>query len=112
MLFGWTILHVPDVREAVAFYERAFGLTRRFVDDQGEFAEMETGTTVLAFSAHRLVERMGFENPGEGRPRGMEIAFVTRPSRWRRPIGKRSLPAPSRCRRPDASPGADRGLRA
>lgn len=77
MRLGWTILHVPDVGAAVGFYERAFGLARRFVDPSGEYAEMETGATALAFSSHALVARLGFEDPGHARPHGTEIALVT-----------------------------------
>ena len=77
MRFGWTILHVSDVGATVDFYERAFGLARRFVHESGEYAEMETGDTALAFSAHALVARLGFENPGGARPHGTEIALVT-----------------------------------
>lgn len=31
MKFGYTILYVQDVAEAVQFYELAFGLERRFI---------------------------------------------------------------------------------
>jgi uncharacterized glyoxalase superfamily protein PhnB len=102
MQFGWTILHVPDVPETVAFYERAFGLRRRFIDDTGEFAEMETGSTVLAFAAHRLIERMAFHQPDHGRPHGMEIALVTEADQvdaaYRRAVeaGAEAVQAPER----------------
>lgn len=76
MQLGWTILHVADVPSTVSFYERAFGLTRRFLHPSNEYAEMETGATALAFSAHTLIERLGFENPGHARPHGSEIALV------------------------------------
>jgi lactoylglutathione lyase len=76
--FAWTILHVADVPAAVAFYERAFGLSRRFVDPQGTYAELETGSTVLAFAAHELVRRIGahLNSSAEAAPRGFEIALV------------------------------------
>lgn len=77
MRLGWTILHVADVPATVDFYERAFGLARRFVDGSGEYAEMETGATALAFSAHALVARLGFEDPAGAAPYGTEIALVT-----------------------------------
>lgn len=76
MQLGWTILYVPDVPEAVDFYARAFGLKRRFMHPSGEFAEMETGATALAFSAHALIDRLGIEPPGRHRPQGFEIALV------------------------------------
>jgi lactoylglutathione lyase len=55
MKLGYIIVYVPDVAAAVAFYEHAFGLTRRFVHDSGQYAEMETGATALAFAAEQFV---------------------------------------------------------
>jgi lactoylglutathione lyase len=75
--FGWTILHVRDVPEAIAFYERAFGFRRRFVAPQGEYGELETGGTTLAFAAHALVERLGAHGPvTHTGPSGFEVALV------------------------------------
>jgi lactoylglutathione lyase len=98
MTLGWTILHVPDVAKAVAFYERAFGLKRRFADPKGEYAEMETGATVLAFSAHGLVDRLGTHaEPVAGAPpHGFEIALVTDAgsieAAWRRAVEAGAVP--------------------
>jgi lactoylglutathione lyase len=50
MKFGYTILYVDDVEATVAFYERAFGLERKMVAP-GEFGELDTGSTKLAFAA-------------------------------------------------------------
>jgi uncharacterized glyoxalase superfamily protein PhnB len=50
MKFGYTILYVADVPATVSFYERAFGLARRFVHESNLYAEMETGSTTLAFA--------------------------------------------------------------
>ncbi len=61
MKLGWTILYVPDVAAAVAFYEAAFGLTRRFVHESGMFAEMETGETTLGFAADAMAGFNGVE---------------------------------------------------
>ena len=47
MKFSYTILYVKDVAQSVAFYERAFGLKQRFIDESGQYAEMETGETSL-----------------------------------------------------------------
>ena len=80
MQLGYVILHVPDVAEAVAFYERALGLVRRFIHDSGQYAEMETGATALAFASHALVEANGLPpRPGgpDALPFGAEIALVT-----------------------------------
>lgn len=40
MRFGYTILYVDDVARAIDFYERAFGLTCRFVADDATYGEM------------------------------------------------------------------------
>jgi len=80
MKFGYTIVYVPDVPASVEFFERAFGLKRRFLHESG-YGEMETGATALAFATHEL----GKSNLPDGyveasssrRPLGMEIALVT-----------------------------------
>ena len=54
MRFAWTIVYVPDVAASVDFYERAFGLRRRFVHESGTYAELDTGETRLAFAALEL----------------------------------------------------------
>ncbi|MBK9178707.1 MAG: VOC family protein [Acidimicrobiales bacterium] len=56
MRLGYVIIYVPDVEEAVDFYERAFGISRAFVHESGDFAQMATGDTALAFTSHRLGE--------------------------------------------------------
>lgn len=81
MKLGYTILYVKDVPRAVAFYEDAFGLTRRFVHEAGMYAEMDTGTTTLSFAAYGLAKSnlpCGFqENNPSLPPAGFEIAFTT-----------------------------------
>ena len=80
MKFGYTIIYVPDVLASVEFFEKAFGLKRRFVHESG-YAEMDTGATALAFASHAL----GASNLPDGyvqashspEPLGMEIALVT-----------------------------------
>ena len=51
MRFGYTIVYVRDVADSVEFYERAFGLERRLLHESGQYAELETGSTALAFGA-------------------------------------------------------------
>ena len=76
MQLGYVILHVPDVAEAVAFWERAFGLTARFVHESG-YAEMKTGGTALAFAAEALTIQHGLPPRRDGLPFGMEVGLVT-----------------------------------
>ena len=51
---GWVIVYVPRVERALAFYERAFGLGRKFVAEGGSFGELESGPTTLAFASEEL----------------------------------------------------------
>src|ERR1039457_700068 len=48
---GYVVLYVKDVSATLTFYEQAFGLSRRFFnDDHGKaYGELETGTARLAF---------------------------------------------------------------
>ncbi len=81
MRFGYAIAYVRDVRRTVTFWERAFGLKRRFIDESGQYAEMETGATTLAFAANAMGESNlpgGFrENDPAAPPAGMEIALIS-----------------------------------
>ncbi len=59
--FGYTVVWVPDVKQTVAFYEQAFGLSRRFVTNFGPttWGEMETGAgTTLAFASQDEADRL------------------------------------------------------
>ncbi len=80
MKFGYTIVYVPDVAASLEFFSRAFGIPRRFLHESGDYGELDTGATTLAFAAHAL----GDANfPGghvaahdSVRPLGVEIALV------------------------------------
>lgn len=81
---GYVILYVHDVEGALAFYEKAFGLARRFYHQEGTHAygELETGTTRLSFASLELASSSfpdhGVIAPSPDRPPlGAEIAFVT-----------------------------------
>ena len=80
MKLGYTILYVPDVMAAVEFYERAFSLKRRYVHESGQYAEMETGSTALAFASEALAEANGIAirpNTPRDVAAGIEICLVT-----------------------------------
>jgi catechol 2,3-dioxygenase-like lactoylglutathione lyase family enzyme len=78
--FAYTILYVKDVPQAVAFYERAFGLKQRFIHESKQYGEMETGETTLSFAANELAKSnlpQGFlENNRSNLPAGIEVGFV------------------------------------
>jgi lactoylglutathione lyase len=58
MKFGYVILYVDNVEATLAFYEQAFALKRRMLDDTKQYGELETGGTRLAFAANTLVRNM------------------------------------------------------
>lgn len=79
MKFGYTIIYVPNVEKSLDFYERAFGLARRFLTDAGDYGELDTGGTTLVFASLELgaSHLPGFLAACESeRPLGFEVAFV------------------------------------
>ncbi|MFT4976724.1 MAG: lactoylglutathione lyase [Myxococcota bacterium] len=102
MKLGYTIFYVPDVPAALAFYEAAFGLKVRFVTDEGDYGELETGATVLAFAGEALAGSHGFSFDPQRPPHrpAMELALVTDDvqAAYDRALtaGATSLAAPSR----------------
>jgi len=77
MKFGYTIFYVENVENTLEFYEKAFGLKKLFLHDSGEYGELDTGETKLAFASHKLAELndIGFSVNNE--VSSMEIGFVT-----------------------------------
>jgi hypothetical protein len=69
---------VEDVSASLAFYEEAFGLSRRFFhDDDGKaYGELETGAACLAFASLQLARKQLKED-------------VTAPSRDKPPQGSK-----------------------
>ncbi len=80
MKFGYTIVFVSSVTEALTFYKEAFGFETRFLDDSGQYGELDTGTTVLAFASHAMAEMNLGEQYQKGTPNaasfGVALAFV------------------------------------
>jgi lactoylglutathione lyase len=81
MRFGYAILYVRDVAASLDFYERAFGQRRRFVHESGEYGELETGGTALAFAAldlaaSNLPDRFRPAPTAKSAP-PFEVCFVT-----------------------------------
>ena len=80
---GYVVLYVKDVSATLAFYEAAFGLSRRFYnDDNGKaYGELETGAARLAFYSLELAKaqwKHGFVGASPDKsPLGFEIALVT-----------------------------------
>lgn len=79
--FGYAISYVDDVTKAIEFFEQAFGMKRKFIDDSGDYGELDTGETTLAFASHSLGSANlphGYVNGStSSQPLGCEIALVT-----------------------------------
>jgi len=80
MKLGYTILYVQNVADTIQFYEKAFALKKKFIHESGDYGELDTGETTLAFVSFDLADsnKIGFFKNKAARPcREMEIALVT-----------------------------------
>ena len=59
MKLGYIIIYVSDVPKTVAFYETAFDLEHWFIHKSHLYAEIETGSTALAFAGNEAAEMAG-----------------------------------------------------
>lgn len=97
MRFGYTIFYVKSVVETVEFYERAFGLHRKFIHESEQYAELDTGSTTLSFASLEMGDfnkvPILSELPSNKSP-AMEIAFITDevPSAFARALGAGAEP--------------------
>lgn len=78
---GYVIAYVDDIERAISFFENAFQLKRKFLTEEKDYGELETGSTVLAFASHKLGESNfsgDYERAnGSNKPLGIEIALIT-----------------------------------
>lgn len=81
MKYAYTIVYVADVAGSLAFFETAFGFSRRFITPEGDYGELDTGDTTLSFASKALAlsnHPAGFRFADEGAlPVGVEIALAT-----------------------------------
>ena len=81
MKLGYAILYVASVPETLAFYERAFGFERGMATETGEYGELRTGGTTLAFAANSFVQgltNVPFQAAAPDRPAPpVELGLVT-----------------------------------
>ena len=78
MILRYTIMYVENVADSLAFYERAFGLKRGLLHEGGDYGELVTGETKLAFSSVQLMRQLG-KSPSPANPDApvFEIALET-----------------------------------
>ena len=88
MKYGYTIIYVPNVKETIQFYERAFGFQQKFITPENDYGELISGETTIAFASLTLGNtnlRNGYipsrsshqKSDDESKPFGVEMAFVT-----------------------------------
>jgi lactoylglutathione lyase len=95
MQFRYSGFFVPDVPATVAFYETAFGFGLRYMHPTAEYAELETGATLLAFVQESFIEQVSLlgglafspSRPGETAAPA-QVAFLTDdlPADWARAV--------------------------
>ncbi len=49
-----TIFYVKNISKAIDFYESVFGSKLKFIHESNQYAEIETGITVIAFASEEL----------------------------------------------------------
>lgn len=79
--FAYTILYVKDVDKTLKFYQNAFGFERKFMTPEGDYGELVSGNTKIAFASLELAESNlngGFQKSNlKAIPLGIELAFAT-----------------------------------
>jgi uncharacterized glyoxalase superfamily protein PhnB len=106
MNFGYTIVYVASVPDALSFYEKAFGFQVRFLHDSKQYGELESGVTTLAFASHAMGEmNLGVAYvpvSAAASPPGIELAFVTEdvPAAYNKAIAAGATPI----RAPESKP--------
>ncbi len=81
MKFAYTIVYISDVAASLTFFEKAFGMTRRFLHESGGYGELETGATTLSFASHETARgNLGHDYAAADAsvvPLGIEVGLVT-----------------------------------
>jgi uncharacterized glyoxalase superfamily protein PhnB len=78
--YGYTILYVEDVEKTISFYAKAFGFTQKFITPEKDYAELDTGTTTLAFASYSIAEYNGIQitkSNEHSKSPAFELTFVT-----------------------------------
>lgn len=81
MKYAYTILYVESVNDTLTFYENAFGFQRKFITPEGDYGELLTGETTIAFASTGLGAsnfQKGYQRLSKSeKPWGIEMAFTT-----------------------------------
>ena len=77
MKLNYVIIYVDNAVEATKFYEKAFGMTTKFIHESNMYAEMNSGETTLAFANNEMLEMNLGIKALKGQKKCFEIAFST-----------------------------------
>lgn len=81
MKLAYTIVYVADVAASLGFFEKAFGIARRFLHESGTYGELDTGATTLSFAQHAIARaNLGHDYVAaetSALPLGIEIGLAT-----------------------------------
>lgn len=79
--YSYTILYVESVEQTITFYEKAFGFIKKFMTPEGDYGELLSGDTTIAFASLELGEsnlKNGFiPSHRNNKPFGIELTFVS-----------------------------------
>jgi catechol 2,3-dioxygenase-like lactoylglutathione lyase family enzyme len=101
MNFAYTILYVQNVTRSLDFYEKAFGFTRRFLNEERNYGELNTaasGGSTLSFSNVEFMKSIlpiDFTQPNPANPpAAFEIGFATPdvPATFRKAVAAGATP--------------------
>jgi lactoylglutathione lyase len=80
---GYTIFYVHDVDATLQFFTASFGMDRKFMTPEGDYGELSTGSTTLAFASIELA-RSNLDTSGgfapirlDQPPVGASITLIT-----------------------------------
>lgn len=79
MYLGYVILYVANVEATIDFYEKAFGLPLNFLHESKDYADLNTGSTKLAFVSEAFAEQnitSCSKNSLANKPAGFELTLV------------------------------------
>lgn len=79
--FSHIIFYVQDVEKTLAFYEKAFGIERAFIDPSGQYGQLNTGTGYcsIGFASWELAQQNLARTFARFSPKelpGCEISFT------------------------------------
>ena len=80
--FSYVIFYVKNIDNTLSFYQKAFGLIPKFVDESKQYTELNTGATALAFVtadlAHKNLPQGYMPHDVKKPPLACEIVFTVK----------------------------------